>query len=56
MEPKLESDEGPRPRERAHEGDSRYEPPTIRELGSLRDLVASGGNTIPDAMTLGPSQ
>jgi len=34
--------------------EARYEPPTIRELGSLRDLVASGGNTSPDGHGLGP--
>ena len=38
--------------EPASEG--RYEPPTIRELGSLRDLVAANGNTIPDGHGLGP--
>jgi hypothetical protein len=31
------------------ENQGSYEPPTIRDLGSLRDLVASGGSTTPDS-------
>ena len=31
-----------------------YEPPSLRDLGSLRDLVASGGNTVMDGHSLRP--
>lgn len=48
MEPKSERSERA---ERGSELDNcgSYEPPTIRDLGSLRDLVASNGGSVMDS-------
>jgi hypothetical protein len=51
-----ESDESVQPLRGEPDNQASYEPPTIRDLGSLRDLVAAAGNTIDDGHGLGPGQ
>lgn len=45
----LDADHKAVAEDRGDERAEAYEPPSLTDLGSLRDLVAAGGNTVPDA-------